>query len=519
MSNNLNMEVKERIKRLFSQGHRIRAISRMTGYHRKTIAKIVTELSKCTTEVFAGSEVTEITNISDNPAEENLILKPESQPRSQAKSKAYSYHAIIEECLTLGMNTQNIYNKLYFENAYTGSYESIKRYVRVLNKKTPKAVGHIETAPGEEAQVDWGVGAPVIDVETGKIRKTILFKMTLGFSRHSYEEVVFNADSATFLQCHINAFKALGGVTRRVLIDNLKTGIIKCSWYDAIENPLYESFSKHYGFIILAHRPGMPEHKGKTEAGIKYTQNALTGRKFKSLSEENEYLRNWNKTIAYQRIHGSVKRQVKALFEIERPMLQLLPAEEFELFTIGIRKVHFDCYIQIEKAYYSAPEKYIGSTVEVRWTMKLVKIYFKNELIRTHIKTTQQGAFVTVDSDLPDRLKFTQNSYEKYLETKMETIGANAAAWLYFMLAERGVRAFRVVQGVLSLRKTYSAEIVDNACRKGLEIKVYRYASMKMFCVNFKNETLPLFSENHEYIRSMQEYKSIIGGETTENES
>ncbi len=77
-----------------------------------------------------------------------------------------------------------------------------------------------ETEPGEQAQVDWG-SLSYIGTD-GKQRRVWVFVMTLGWSRACYVELVRKADTAAFIQCHVNAFEYLGGVPRRCLYDNAK---------------------------------------------------------------------------------------------------------------------------------------------------------------------------------------------------------------------------------------------------------------------------------------------------------
>ena len=55
----------------------------------------------------------------------------------------------------------------------------------------------------------------------------------------------------------------------------------------------------------------MPRHKGKVEAGVKYSQNnAVKGRSFTSLIEQNQFLSDWERTVADTRIHGTTRQQV-----------------------------------------------------------------------------------------------------------------------------------------------------------------------------------------------------------------
>lgn len=110
--------------------------------------------------------------------------------------------------------------------------------------------------------------------------------------------------------------------------------------------PIPKQKSKAFKYDAIIREKGKPEHKGKVESGVKYCKNnALKGKSFKSLKEQNDYLRTGNSKWADTRIHGPTKQQVKKMFEAEKDELQDLPSTTFEYFKIGIRKVHLDSYI------------------------------------------------------------------------------------------------------------------------------------------------------------------------------
>jgi hypothetical protein len=173
------------------------------------------------------------------------------------------------------------------------------------------------------------------------------------------------------------AFHFFGGVPRRLIVDNLKAAVSKADWYDPELNPKIEEFGRYYGTVFLPTRPYTPRHKGKIESGIKYVKNnALKGRRFDSLAEENKHLIWWEKTVADCRIHGTTREQVKKLFEEqEKQTLLPLPAMLFPCFQEGQRSVHRDSYVEVAKAYYQVPEEYIGRRVWVRWDTRLVRIF------------------------------------------------------------------------------------------------------------------------------------------------
>ena len=131
--------------------------------------------------------------------------------------------------------------------------------------------------------------------------------------------------------CLENAFRHFGGVPKTIVPDNLKAAVIKADWYDPDLNPKLRSFCEHYSCALLPTKPRTPWHKGKVERGVDYVQeNALKGRTFSSLREQNEHLLNWESVVADTRIHGTTKKQVLKVFEEhERPALQPLPLERF----------------------------------------------------------------------------------------------------------------------------------------------------------------------------------------------
>lgn len=145
----------------------------------------------------------------------------------------------------------------------------------------------------------------------------------------------------------------------------------KADWYDPDLNPKLVEFSVHYNIVPLPCRPMTPRHKGKVERCVGYAQsNSLKGRVFESLGEQNAYLQWWEENVADMRIHGTTRKQVKALFEAERPHLGALPQTIFPCFEEALRKVHPDGHVSVANAYYSAPCEYVGHEVWARSALR-----------------------------------------------------------------------------------------------------------------------------------------------------
>jgi transposase len=130
----------------------------------------------------------------------------------------------------------------------------------------------IETAAGEECQVDYGDGPMVRDAASGKYRRTRLFVMTLGYSRKSVRLLVWHSSSRIWAELHEKAFRRLTGVTRVVVLDNLREGVLAPDIYDPVLNPLYRDMLRHYGAVALPCRTADPDRKGKVESGVAHAQ-------------------------------------------------------------------------------------------------------------------------------------------------------------------------------------------------------------------------------------------------------
>ena len=129
------------------------------------------------------------------------------------------------------LSGKRIWQDLRADHGFTGSYDSVKRFVRGLGATTPLPFRRLEGGPGEEAQVDFGTGAPVVATD-GKRRKTNVFRIVLSHSRKGYSEATFTQTAEDFFRCLENAFAHFGGVPQTLVIDNLKAAVAHPDWFD-----------------------------------------------------------------------------------------------------------------------------------------------------------------------------------------------------------------------------------------------------------------------------------------------
>jgi transposase len=426
--------------------------------------------------------------------------------RSSCSSEAYREWIELE--LSRGRNATGIFQDLVDRHGFTGSYESVKRFVRKLRGPvSPEARAIIETRPGEECQVDYGTGPLVRDPDTGKYRRPRLFVLTLGCSRKCVRLLAFRSSARVWAELHEKAFRRLGGTTRIVVLDNLREGVLSADIYDPSLNPLYRDVLAHYGVTALPCKVRDPDRKGKVESGVAHAQKTpLKGKKFESLEEAQAYLDHWEENWADKRIHGRTKRQVAAMFAEEKPFLQALPLEPFRYYQYGMRTVHLDGCVEVEAAYYGAPPGWIGRQVHVQWDGMFVRLLDPRtgELLREHLSSKRGGHRIR-DADRPRRTppKLLQ------LLARAHKAGSNIGAVCDAIHARQGELGMRRIQGVLQLVKQYGSAASDDACAAALELRVPEYRFVRRYLERSLQAPLSL-RQVDPLIRELSQYRDLI---------
>ncbi len=501
MANILRMAKVQAIIGLLKQGWSYRRIARELGVHRQTVARY----DRLRKEGQSKSSILTAGSVGEGESKSSKVTPGSDLIIKASRSLCEPYRKIIEEKIEEGLTAQRIYQDLRDEQGFQGSYCSVKRYVRRLLKTGPLPYRRIETAPGKEAQVDFGRGAWV--VEDGRRRRPWVLRVTLSNSRKSYSEAVWRQSTENFIRVLENAFRHFGGVPETLVIDNLRAAVKRADWFDPELNPKVVEFARHYGTVILPTRPYSPRHKGKVESGIKYLKNnALKGRVFSSLKEHNEFLLRWESNVADTRIHGTVRKQVREMFELERGHLKPLPEDAFPFYNEGRRKVHRDGHVEVERAYYSVPCEYLRREVWVRWDSRLVRVLnHRFEEIAVHVKVSP-GRFSTNPLHIDKRKVSTVERGSEYLLKCAGRIGPCAQSWAKAMLKERGIQGIRVLQGFIGLSRKYPPEAINRASETALKVNIFRLKGIRELVKKFSSEREVSLGTEHEIIRPVEYY-------------
>ena len=526
MANLLKMAMIDTIVRLHRQGWSNRRIARELGIDRDAVSRHIrqaranpkaakappgseeeAESSKAAKAPPGSGDGSDSSKAAKAPLGSEVALGPGQ------RSLCAPWRAVILAKLEVGLTAQRIYQDLITEHSFDGKYHSVRRYVRLLGEGEALPFRRMECAPGEEAQVDFGSGIAITDAQ-GRKRHTHVFRIVLSHSRKGYSEAVYRQTTDYFLACLENAFVYFGGVPKTLVLDNLKAAVQTPDWYDPELNPKLRSFADHYGVAILPTRPRTPRHKGKIESGVGYVKkNALRGRSFASLEEENQCLWRWEETVADRRVHGTTRQQVGKVFtEVERPALGPLPLERFPFFQEGQRSVNRDGHVEVARAYYSAPPEYLGRRVWVRWDSRTVRLFNQRlEQIAIHARL-EPGRFSTDARHIVSRkISSLEHGAAWMLERARTAVGVHAAGWAEAVMQARGIEGVRVVQGLLSLAKRHAAQDLEKACEVAASYASYRLRTIRTLLKRQapKQEALP-FLETHPLIRSLDDYAALV---------
>jgi transposase len=466
------MDIRELLRHM-RQGQSNRAIAKALGIDRKTVSRY---------RAWAVEQGLLEESLPSLSALHNLVGETlSSTPPPQNISSVEPYRGIVIKLRQEGVEMAAICERLK-ERGYTGTYSSVYRFVRNLEPRVPEVTVRVETPPGEEAQVDFGYAGRMVVPETGELRKTWVFVMTLSWSRHQYVEFIFDQKVETWLRLHRNAFSFFGGVPKRIVTDNLKAAIVRACWHEPQAQQSYRECAEHYGFLIAPCRPRSPQHKGKVEkGGVHYVKrNFLGGRQPTTITQANRDVKRWALTTAGKRVHGTTKEKPLERFEIEKAALRPLPDWAYDLAVWKQVKLHRDCHLVFEGAYYSAPFRLVGQKLWVRGGSRELQVFTSDyQLVATHDRAERAGQRQTHFDHLPSHkvpgLMLTREACRQ----QAAEIGPATCEVVAGLLDHRPEDRLRTAGRLLRLKDRFGPGRLETACARALRFDAAAYITVK----------------------------------------
>lgn len=418
--------------------------------------------------------------------DDNEIHQAFNEGRESRPSIFDPYHELIKEWLDLGYSAVVIH-KLLNERASC----SIGQVRRHLKKSFPKQIEPVmvrPTYPGEIMDVDFGFLGLFWDAKETRFRKTWVFSARLRHSRKAYREAVFDQNVVTFIKCHIHAFEWLGGTPVKIVLDNLKAGVIKSCIDNDQLNRSYREMAEYYQVLLDPCLPYTPEHKGGVENDMRYIKkNFLPLIKEKQkhqphldLSTLQEELEKWDREVADVRIVYGVGRSPVAIFtEEEKSILRPLPKCRWDIAEWHQCDVRRDWRVMYKNAYYSVPYYLIGQTVQIMATSSMIRIFFEHNQVASHPRATQKWEYQRNPDHAPPFKEAVLTCTREGLLIQSQEIGPWTHALTQKILNDPAVDKLRPVRKLLGLALSYDKERIEAACERALHYNTLRYQSVK----------------------------------------
>ncbi len=442
------------------------------------------------------------------------------------KSILDDYENFIQETLRKYPNIpcSRIYQMLK-ERGYPGkSCGLVHIRIRLLRPKKPReAFLRLKTLPGEEGQVDW---AHFGKVKVGKAERNLsAFVLTLSHSRMIYLRFFYSQGMREFLQGFVEAFEFFGGVPRRILLDNLKSGVTDRIGTFINYNEQFLSLSKHYFFEPCAVGVRKGNEKGRVERSIQYIRsNFFSGREFETIEKLNEQALYWSKNTSSQRAWQSdPEKKVLEAFEEEKSKLISLPNNPFLPYDRKIVSIGKTPYARYDLNDYSVPAEYVMKKLELCSSENYIEIFMGDKKIAEHLRSYSKAEVIENSAHIASILKTKKRALQGSALNRIITLVPDAEFFLE-ILAKRGENMGSVTQSLLKMLDTYGKELLCEAIQevviqetpklRSLHFSLQRLESKNKNGVNnkiyieIKSEKFSNLMVNH---RDTSHYDKLIG--------
>jgi hypothetical protein len=361
-------------------------------------------------------------------------------------------------------------------------------------------------------QIDYGLVGLHFDPIKKRRRRVYAFISTLSCSRHQFVDFVYKQDKQSFISSHIRMFDFFGGIPKRIVLDNLKAGVIKPDLYDPKLNKAYAEMAEYYNCFLDPCRVSSPKDKGKVENQVKVFRQKfrelVTLYPNSSLQEINKKARLWCCQEYGHRTHGTTQLQPYPTFlEIEKQTLLPLPDRPFEIPIWKEAIVHPDHFIQFNKKAYSLPTDFIGNTVSVKGNERIVQIFYDNELISQYAITNKYRHMNI--NHFPENIKAAlDEGIPKKLCQKAKLVGPYFEQLITTILEPHAFINMRNAMGIVDFSEKYDNTLLEKSAQVILEkhlppkSKTMKKVIEKLCKDEMAKKEIPISKETRSFLRS-----------------
>lgn len=405
---------------------------------------------------------------------EKWVDQPTYQPRQGTKrpSKLDSFKGQILTLLERHPYTAQQVLQQLRQQGYAGGYSILKEFVRQVRPVRKPAYLMLEFAPGECAQVDWGSFG---SVTVGATRRRLsFFVMVLCYSRLLYIEFTLSEGMEQFLSCHRHAFEFFGGASEKVMIDNLKVGVLRHPvGQQALFHPRYLDLAAHYGFRPIACNVRSGNEKGRVESAVGYVKkNFLNGLDIPFFASVNPAAIQWRDTVANVRVHGETHRRPIDLFTQEKARLKPLPVMPYDCALVRPIGANGCCHVIYDTNRYSVPHLYASQKLTLKLYPDQLLLFHQEKLIATHVRSYDRRQKLSNPDHTKELLTQRQKARTQTLLLTFLALGAHAEPYVR-QLETKCLNTRHHIQKIVALSEIYGPEKVGRALQDALVFEAY----------------------------------------------
>lgn len=506
----MKMEKIREILRLSEKGISKREMERATNVSRPVITEYL--------NLFKINQLTysQIQNIGDDALSNLLFPNAKSVPekRKQLLSLLPEY---AKELTRPGVTLQLLWEEYKGKESDCYSYSQFCFHFQVWKAQLDISM-HQEMKAGDKLFVDYtGNKLRLMDKNTGEEREVEVFVAILGASQLIYAEASLHQKQEDVIRSTENCLHYYGGVPKAIVPDCMKTAVTKADKYEPEINPLYADFAKHYDTVIFPTRPASPRDKSLVENAVRIVYRRifapLRNQTFYSIEELNTCIKEELEKLNAMPLQ-KLKLSRRQLFEqVEKDQLAPLANSKYVLRKIATATVqlNYHVYLAEDKRYYSVPYTLRGNKIRLFYTDTAVEIFYKNERVAIHKRVRTHG-YSTNNEHMPSEHKFYSEWNPERIQSMANNVGEYVKETVIKIMnqSQYPEQGFKACVGIIHLAKQYGKEKVNQACRKAIHFKTFRYTFIKNLLINNKHEIEEepsLFPDfNHENIRGSAYY-------------
>ena len=511
---NIDMSKLRQILKLYCQHQGTRTIRDLTGISRNTVKSYISHYQSLKTPW------NELSILSDQELEALFQHEPVIPDPPEREKELYTFFPEAEKRLKqTGMTLELLWKE--YSQKYIDAYQisGFYKHFSLWKGRSHPSMRMVHKA-GDRMFVDYaGKPLEITDPSTGEIIPVQVFVAILGASQLTYVEAVESQNMVDFITACENALHFFGGAPAAIVPDNLKSAVKKSNRYEPLLNENFEAFADHYGMVVLPARAYKPKDKSLVESAVRFAYTRiytnLHGHKFTSLTMLNEairiHLENHNQTC-FQGRNYSRREQFN---EMEKQALQALPAMRYEMRDMAVVTVMKNGHICLncDKHYYSVPYAHIGKKVKVFYSKSSIDIYYKYELLASHVRiksphnyTTDSAHMATYNNHLAEwnPIRFMEEAQKIHPDVRfyIEQV---------ILKKPHPEQAYKSCQGILSFAKRLGNDRLIRACQRAHQYGWYHYSIIESILkknldqYDIEDDSIPM--PVHDNIRGKEYYK------------